>query len=157
MHISYLAEHPHLIPTLAEWHHAEWAHLNPGDTVEARISRMQSLLAKEQVPTAFVALEGETLLGSASLIDNDMDTRKDLRPWLASVYVAPEFRDRGVGSALVQRVVDEARALAVETLYLFTPDRESLYARMGWLVIERTEYRGEQVVVMELPISTRKK
>jgi len=157
MHISYLAEYSHLIPTLAKWHHAEWAHLNPGDTVEARISRMQRLLAKEQVPTAFVALEGETLLGSASLIDNDMDTRKDLRPWLASVYVAPEFRDRGVGSALVQRVVDEARALGVETLYLFTPDRESLYARMGWKVIERTEYRGEQVVVMELPISTRKK
>lgn len=157
MHISYLAEHPHLIPTLAGWHHAEWAHLNPGDTVEARISRMQRLLAKEQVPTAFVALEGETLLGSASLIDNDMDTRKDLWPWLASVYVAPEYRDRGVGSALVQRVVDEARALGVETLYLFTPDRESLYARMGWKVIERTEYRGEQVVVMELPISTREK
>ena len=157
MHISYLADHPHLIPTLAGWHHAEWAHLNPGDTVEARISRMQKLLVKEQVPTAFVALEGDTLLGSASLIDNDMDTRKDLRPWLASVYVAPEFRDRGMGSALVQRVVDEARALGVETLYLFTPDRESLYARMGWSVIERTEYRGEQVVVMELPISTRKK
>lgn len=157
MHISYLAEHPHLIPALAEWHHAEWAHLNPGDTVEARISRMQKLLAKEQVPTAFVALQGETLLGSASLIDNDMDTRKDLWPWLASVYVAPEFRDRGVGSALVQRVVDEARGLGVETLYLFTPDRESLYARIGWKVIERTEYRGEQVVVMELPISTRKK
>lgn len=157
MHISYLAEHPHLIPALAGWHHAEWAHLNPGDTVEARISRMQKLLAKEQVPTAFVALQGETLLGSASLIDNDMDTRKDLQPWLASVYVAPEFRDRGVGSALVQRVVDEARALGIKTLYLFTPDRESLYARMGWKVIERTEYRGEQVVVMELPISTRKK
>jgi len=157
MHISYLAEYPHLIPTLAGWHHAEWAHLNPDDTVEARISRMQKLLAKEQVPTAFVALQGETLLGSASLIDNDMDTRKDLWPWLASVYVAPEFRDKGVGSALVQRVVDEARALGVETLYLFTPDRESLYARMGWKVIERTEYRGEQVVVMELPISKRKK
>ncbi len=157
MHISYLAEHPHLIPTLAEWHHAEWAHLNPGDTVEARISRMQRLLVKEQVPTAFVALEGETLLGSASLIDNDMDTRKDLQPWLASVYVSPEFRDRGVGSALVQRVVDEARGQGMETLYLFTPDRESLYARMGWKVIERTEYRGEQVVVMELPISTQKK
>jgi hypothetical protein len=36
----------------------------------------------------------------------------------------------------------------VRKLYLFTPDQEQFYARLGWLVIDHTEYRGQQVVIM---------
>jgi N-acetylglutamate synthase-like GNAT family acetyltransferase len=61
-----------------------------------------------------------------------MDTRLDLAPWLASVLVAPAYRRRGVGSALAERVVEEARALAVETLYLYTYDKSFLFP--SWLV-----------------------
>ena len=76
----------------------------------------------------------------------------DLSPWLASVYVTPEHRSRGIGTALVQRVIEEAVGLSVETLYLFTPDREGFYASLGWSVVERTEYRGQKVVIMALHI-----
>ena len=71
------------------------------------------------------------MVGSASLIAQDMDTRPELSPWLASVYVAAEHRRQGIGSALVRRVAQEAAALGVETLYLFTPDQEHFYARLG--------------------------
>ena len=50
----------------------------------------------------------------------------------------------------MQRVVQEARALGFDTLHLFTPDKEAFYARLGWSVLERTCYRGHQVVVMAL-------
>ena len=92
------------------------------------------------------------LLGSASLVAHDMDTRMDLSPWLARVYVTPEHRSRGVGTALVQRVLEETIELGVETLYLFTPDREEFYASLGWSVVERTEYRGQKVVIMAMHI-----
>ena len=59
----------------------------------------------------------------------------------------------GVGSALVRRVVEEARALGVKTLYLYTPDRERFYARTGWSVLERTEYMGVKVVIMSITLS----
>ncbi|MCI0529440.1 MAG: GNAT family N-acetyltransferase, partial [Nitrospira sp.] len=136
--------------TLAQWHHAEWSSLNPGDSVGRRIARLQSQKGRRQIPTTFIALRGETLLGSASLIAHDMDTRMGFSPWLASVYVAPEYRRSGVGSALVQRVVEEARALGVKLLYLFTTNKESFYARLGWSVLERTEYRGKPVVIMTI-------
>jgi len=152
MRLLYLADRPEFIPALAEWHHNEWVHLNPGDTLEWRIKRMQKSLGRRQIPTTFIALEGEELLGSASLVKWDMDTKPELTPWLASVYVAPQHRNKGLGTALVERAVEEARALGVETLYLFTPDRESFYAHMGWEVLERTEYVGEQVVVMWLKL-----
>lgn len=30
-------------------------------------------------------------MGSAAIINNDMDTRPELTPWLASVFVAPAY------------------------------------------------------------------
>jgi GNAT superfamily N-acetyltransferase len=153
VHIAYLADRPAFIPTLARWHHAQWSYLDVGVSAEQRAVRLQAHLGRRQIPTTFVALRGDTLLGSASLIAHDMDTRMDLSPWLASVYVAPEHRGRGVGTALVRRVVEEAKALEVETLYLFTPDKEGFYAHLGWSVLDRTSYRGYQVAVMALRAS----
>ncbi len=99
------------------------------------------------------AIEDGTVLGSASLVAHDMDTRMDLSPWLASVLVAPEHRRRGVGTALIHRVVDEARTLGFRTLYLFTPDKEALYTKLGWQFLERTEYLAQTVVIMSLAIA----
>ena len=148
-----LVDHAVLLETLAGGHHGEWSHLNPGDTVEKRVIRMREHLGRQQIPTTFIALDGETLLGSACLLADDMHQYRDLTPWLASVFVAPEHRSRGAGSAVVQRVVEEARALGIKMLYLYTPDRESFYARMGWTVRERTDYMGVDVVIMQLSLA----
>jgi len=150
--IEYLADRPEFLPVLAGWHHGEWGRLHPGDTAEKRAERMKAHLGKKQVPTTFVALADGRSVGSASLVDYDMEGREDLTPWLASVYVIPEYRRRGIGSALVERVVEEARTLGIETLYLFTWDQERLYARLGWAVLERTEYKGERIVIMSIKL-----
>lgn len=110
-------------------------------------------MAGKHIPITFVAMSEDVLLGSASLIAHDMDTRMDLSPWLASVYVAPRHRNQGVGSALAESAVKEAKELAVKTLYLFTPDRVEFYLRLGWSVFERTEYRGENETIMSLRLT----
>ncbi len=149
--IEYLADHPEMIPTLASWHYEQWGYLNPGCTVERYVASLESQVGCKQVPSGFVALsENNAPLGSASLVTFDMDTKMELSPWLASVFVAPEYREKGIGSALVRRVMEEARDIGIEVLYLFTPDRESFYARLGWTVLERTVYRGESVVIMSI-------
>jgi GNAT superfamily N-acetyltransferase len=164
MQIDYLADHPDAVPTLARWHHEQWRHLNPGDTIEQRIVRLQAHLDKRQIPTTFVALSPldpqtdktapGTVLGSASLIAHDMDTRPDLSPWLASVFVAPEHRGQGVGTALIRRVIQEAETLGTENLYLFTtPDKRGFYARLDWELIDHTRYRGYPQIVMVLQIT----
>ena len=67
MRIEYLADYPDCLQALARWHHEEWHHLNPGDTIEKRQARMRAHLVKRQIPTTFVALDGGTLQGSACL------------------------------------------------------------------------------------------
>ena len=152
MEIVNLKEHPEFIPTLAGWHYDQWAYLNPGDSVARRISLFETELEADGLDRTFVAVSGDTLLGSASLVEHDMRTRMDLTPWLASVYVAAEHRKKGVGSTLVRHIVEEATKLAHRTLYLFTPDQEKLYASLGWSLIEETEFQGDHVTIMKIDL-----
>ena len=89
-------------------------------------------------------------IGTASLTPDDLETRPDLTPWLASVFVLAEYRRAGVGAALVEAVVAHARKLGVETLYLFTEDRADFYERLGWSQIGSEVYRGHPVIVMKI-------
>ena len=127
MQIGYLADRQQFIPTLVRWHHQEWAYLRPGDSVEARTARLRDACGHTEIPTVVIAFSDFTLFGSAMLVAHDMDTRMDLSPWLAGVFVSLEHRQRGIGAALVQRVVDDARALGVQRLYLYPPSVEKFY------------------------------
>lgn len=150
LQIGYLADHQDFIPTLAKWHHQEWAYLRPDESIEARTTRLRGCCGHREIPTVVIAFMGDALFGSAMLVAHDMDTRMNLSPWLAGVFVSPERRGRGLGAALVHRVIKEARGLGIERLYLYTPGAEQFYARRGWLVEERTTYHGANVVVMSL-------
>jgi len=97
--IEYLLDRQEFIPTLARWHHAEWGHLRPKETVEDRVIRRRLASGHRQIPTTFVAIADEQLLGSACLVRHDMDARPELSPWLAGVFVAPSQRRRGIGAA----------------------------------------------------------
>jgi len=152
LRIVALADRPDVIETLAAWHHAQWGDLNPQRTLEDRIERLRGHLGDDDIPATFVGFENETLLGSASIVRCDLQQRADLTPWLASVYVAPQFRGGGIGNALVQCVEDHARSLDVERLYLFTPDRQAFYARRGWARMGEDELAGRRIVLMSLKL-----
>jgi N-acetylglutamate synthase-like GNAT family acetyltransferase len=153
MRLDYLADRPEALPMLARWHHAEWGRYSADRTVETMGERLRGHLNRDQIPLCVVAHEEGIPVGTAGLVEFDMETRRDLTPWLADVVVDPERRNAGIGTRVVEFIVARARDLGVKRLYLFTPDRESFYARMGWSVLERTEYRGEQVVIMQIDLA----
>nr|WP_315447918.1 GNAT family N-acetyltransferase [uncultured Pseudomonas sp.] len=149
MHIDYLCDHPELIEELAELNFKEWGEFRTGDTLEARTERMRGACGKGAIPSVVVAIEDGKLLGGALLIDSDMKTRPDLTPWLAGVYVKAEERGRGIASQLVNRIVEEAAGLGVRELYLYTDAAQSLYARLGWEVVEDLVYEDLPVTIMK--------
>lgn len=148
MHIEYLSDHASLVSQLACLHFEQWGYLRPGETLEQRTARLQAACGRGGVPTVLVALEDAKLCGSAMLVANDMETRPELTPWLAGLYVVAACRGRGYGTALVGRVESEARALGVRRLHLYTPDAAAFYSRLGWVAAETCEYLGQEVVVM---------
>lgn len=148
MQIAYLADHPQYIPTVAHWQYEEWGHLNQGDSVQERIERLSQHTGRPGIPTTLIAIEQDTVLGSAGLVVNDLRTHPDLTPFLASVYVAPAHRRRGVATALVTQVKTVVQQLGLPVLYLITPDQQNLYARLGWQAQRDLAYRGEVVTLM---------
>jgi GNAT superfamily N-acetyltransferase len=148
MMISYLADYPEYVPVVASWIFYEWDCHAPGMTLHQVETKFRNHLNRDSLPLAVIALADGLPVGTASLIIHDMDTRPDLSPWLAAVYVPPEHRNQGIGSAMVRAVEDVGKRLRIGRLYLFTPDRERFYARLGWSVMERTEYRNQRVAIM---------
>jgi GNAT superfamily N-acetyltransferase len=143
-----LAERPDLLPLVAEWGHATWGHLSPGDTAAKRAERLKRHLQVDAVPTTVVALDAAGVpVGSAGLLARDIEG--DPRgPWLASVYVVPERRGEGFGKAVVGAIEASAARAGIELLYLFTPDKMGFYASLGWTAIESLDHRGEHITVM---------
>ncbi|MEQ6890270.1 GNAT family N-acetyltransferase [Halomonas sp. CS7] len=142
------AHSPH-VATLAGWAHAEWGHLHPERDPAAAIATFRDDCGPAGVPSVFATLAGERPVGMASLVVDDMSDRPELSPWLASVFVLPEWRGRGLASWLVRRVEEEARAHGVARFYLYTPDQQALYRRLGWRDREARHYRDEAVTIMQ--------
>ena len=149
MRVVPLVERPDLAEQVSVWGFDEWGHLDPGQTLDQRRARIQGKMNVDRVPIAFVALGDDgDIVGTASLIFDDLEG-DPRNPWLASVYVPPDHRRKGVASVLVGAVEDAARRIGYDRLYLFTTSAASLYAGLGWRALELCDYRGEHVQVMD--------
>lgn len=148
MHLEYLADHPEFVPILADWLYAEWKTLMPDWSHAEALADLRSHVNHCAIPTTIVAMEGKRLLGSASLIVEDLPGWEHLSPWIASVFVAPEHRGKGIGKALVQRLLSDANSLGTSPVYLFTADKSAYYQRMGWETFAEASHAGHRVRVM---------
>ena len=133
--ISYLIEHPEYIPQLAQWLFEEWGHILDEKTTETRIEKLKAHMNRDELPIAWVAHASGQLLGTAALRVHDLEGREDLTPWLGGVFVASHFRRQGIGAALCATVENAARSRGIQTLYLFTLDKQAWYSRLGWTVL----------------------
>ncbi|MBI2740992.1 MAG: GNAT family N-acetyltransferase [Rhodospirillales bacterium] len=149
MKIVPLVERPELVDQVAAWGFGEWGHLNPGQTLQSRSACIREMMNIDRVPIVLVALDDAgTLVGTASLLFDDLEG-DPRNPWLASVFVPAEQRGKGIASALVTAIENAARRIGYPTLYLFTTSASRLYAGLGWRALERREYRGEHIQVMD--------
>ena len=145
--IAHLADHPHLIPTLTACLHAEFNHLTPAQLMISRGRRLAESAQRNGVPATFVAMSGATLLGCASLLPYSVSHR-ELSPLLADVFVMPDRRGQGIGSALVRHVVEFAAQQGRSKIHLFTTQSEAFYFRLGWHTFDHWVDRGQAYAMM---------
>ncbi len=151
MRIDAIGRYPQYIPDLAAWHHAEWGPLYDDWTLEAATTELVDHATRTSLPTTLLLMDGDTLLGSVSLLIEDAPALQDRgSPWLGSLYMRPEARGRGGGRVLVDAAVAHAAREGVALLRLFTLWHEDFYAALGWQVAERTALHGTPVVIMSI-------
>ena len=148
MHIAFLADHIEHVPQLAAWFHSEWSHLYPARTLTEVEASIRERTGKNHLPLALVALENHQLRGTVCLKIHDMESRTELSPWLAGLFVAPDHRRRGIGAQLLGAIEGQALSLGITGLYLYTPAAEQFYLARGWRVLEHTHYHHYPVTIM---------
>lgn len=146
----------HLAPRLAGWHYGAWSHLYPaGAWSEADAAQELRAMADPQSrDRTWVAFSGPardegSLLGSVSLLTSDgLAGFEHLTPWLASMFVKPEARRRGVAAALTEALLRGAREAGHGQVFLFTAGQESYWQPRGWDPLATAAAGGHRATVM---------
>lgn len=141
---------------LARLHAGEWAHLyEPAVWSESiAAAELTAMSATPGVPRTLLAFDGggrsaDELAGSVCLLaSDDLAGWEHVGPWLASLFVMPAARGRGVGAALTAACVDLARELGHDDVHLFTAGQERYYAERGWRTVGHGDANGTPAAVM---------
>ncbi|MGQ9843164.1 MAG: GNAT family N-acetyltransferase [Spirochaetota bacterium] len=139
--IHLLNDFPHYAPILAYWSYHQW-YSKRDIPFTALVQSYSQRAHSTHVPLAWVAINEKKLpVGMASLKNNDLWSRTDLNPWLASLYIVPEYRFQGIGNRLVRAIIAKSLELGYKTLYLFEGHNDTVnliqyYTKRGFSVLE---------------------
>lgn len=131
MQISDLHQCPWLVDTVAN---RIWAHWGEEErTIGTVRSRISEAIVGRAFPFVLVALDQSAFLGTVSVVESNSAPRRDLSPWLSSLWVDANHRRVGVGSALVNEAIKQAANRGRSPLYLTaTGGGSQFYRRRGW-------------------------
>lgn len=146
--IDLLGHHLDLVPLIARWHWDEWGGDYANTSLDEWTAQLATKTRTDGMPCSWVAFVDGEPVGSVVLELDGVEPRPELKPDLGGLYVVPQHRSNGIGSALVRACEAGAHEFGVSELYLYTESAESLYARLGWETFERTHFLGEPVVIM---------
>ncbi len=152
MQIQNLADNPQFVEIVSEWIFKEFfENIRHGISYEKILADFSSR-GKDEIPLTFVAIENDVCLGTVSLFSNDLKERIDLTPWLGSLYVRTDYRNRGIAKQLIEKVIETSKRLGYDTLFLRTENASGYYIKSGWKLIYNTidEFGLETEVFMKL-------
>nr|WP_256702194.1 GNAT family N-acetyltransferase [Paenibacillus sp. P32E] len=115
---------------------------------------LHSMKTEDGLPRFYIAVQNGSIIGTYALLRNDLISRQDVFPWLACLYVVPEFRGQKMGAELLQHALQKSRELGHDNLYLCT-DLDGYYERLGWSHFTNGYiFNGTEMNIYTAPTST---
>ncbi|WP_320202878.1 GNAT family N-acetyltransferase [Agrobacterium rosae] len=136
MQISNLRQHPAFADIIADrgWH-AWWT--ESGVPLEEYRAHLDPMLETDGIPAALVAHDDDRYIGSVLIIENDLDERPDYAPWIAALWVEPDFRRQGIAAQLIASSREYAAQRGHDTCYLCaTAEKRGYYLKQGFTLLE---------------------
>lgn len=134
---------------IARWYFDEWVSSASGVSIEQVEITLAEATNRHSPPLMVLAKEAERIVGAAELKTHEMDIYPDYEFWVGGVYVDVNYRGQGVGQCLVNDILNRAKAIGIQTLYLQTEDLTGgLYTRFGFQPLSIVDYKGYKVRVM---------
>ena len=151
MRIEELRSHPHLVELAAATLYASWGSLPPWSNIGVIRKRLAAGTTQATFPRTLVAVTDVgkfAAMGSIKL--SELPNHPEKVHWIGEIYVLDEHRGKGLGSRITQSLTEYAFSNGVSSLFLYTPDQQSLYRRLGWSVISEEIIDDETVSIMQL-------
>ena len=115
---------------------------------EQELRSLELFASDQSHGVALVAKADGEPVGTCLLVESEIEPDHDVSPWLAGLFVVPEYRRKGAGAALVRAIEDQARQRELSRVYLYTTDAVGFYKRLGWKVMDRTNWQGFDTALM---------
>lgn len=153
--IEFLKNCSQTIPTLIEWVYAEWRSYDSSLTREKLMKGFNSRLNDDRIPLTLVALKNGIPVGTVSLkqqTEPEFGAICGDNPWLGSLHVIHEERDKGLGGELLNNVKAIAMCLGYNDIYLYTsnPANVEWYNKRGAHSLVVRSFRNHMITIMHI-------
>ncbi len=143
--IAFLADHPDLVHTLADWFRSEWSEYYADRTNVDIAQELAQDLNRDHIPVRLVALEGGELTGCIVLRQLVLSTQPDYSPGLGGLFVHARYRRKGIATELVRAGMNLARDLGYPVIYTTTNSARRIVERLGWERLATVVHDGEEL------------
>ena len=150
-----LREHSGCIPLFARCFEQEWpAWYGPGGQGNAMADLTAFANPAGELPVGVVARVADgAWVGVAALKAVSLPQFAHLRPWAAAGYVAAGLRRQGIGAALLDGLLAQARRLGFATVYCATATAGSLLERQRWRLLARVTHDGRPIAIYAVDVA----
>lgn len=133
---------------IANWYYEEWN--TPIDKTAGRLSSKTG----NDIILQLVLMRGDKVIATGGLYNNvniyrDHPKLKKFSPWVGSLYTHENYRNKGYGTLLLNRIENGARERGYKKIYLYTYMAESLYRNYGWREFTKVVYKDHDTAVMK--------
>ena len=135
----------------AQWAFDDWKETDPNDDIHWYLNvYSESAIDPSSLPISLAAITtNDELVGVACVVsDDELPDAQEPGPWVAAVFVNPEYRGRAVGKQLVTEAVRRARGLGHSDVYLYTRNVAHWYETFGWERVRETHVHQKPITIM---------
>jgi GNAT superfamily N-acetyltransferase len=134
-------ECPEAQETIARWMWSFWGNSRNYEFYRSLVAHSKT----DEIPMIYAAFLDGKPVGAVALLRADLFSRQDLFPWMADLFVHPDYRSRGIGSALQDFILAKAKELGFQAIYLYTP-LVGYYEKKGWAYMGDEMDRDGEIV-----------
>lgn len=145
------------IPLLAQWIYDEFRGYDLTLTKEKMIDAFSNRLRDNGLPLTLVVIKESKPIAMISLKEKGEPEFSELaegNPWIGSLFVVPEERNKGIGQELLNMVITIGDHMGYQRAFVYTskPEKNSWYLKNGAQQIESRPFRGHKITIFSFPL-----